>query len=226
MVDGDDDDGLEIVDDPIERPLASRYVTRFPETVALPVTLPLASRNVMRSPCRIEEPALRPLESLKSERFDPLAMEECHCWIGNSDEGFEFDCFEVDWPSDCSAPRAVSAMNSVRKVRAIMRTIVSGWREIERIASGKRCLAKASLRQNRQHVGWQVSRRLHTILTDCRERFKPFGLTHRNCYPNRIDFPLLDPFRRLGRSRRGTRSSGVGIGLRQTYGEIARNYPF
>jgi len=72
---------------------------------------------------------LRPLESLKSERFAPLAMEECHCWIGNSEEGFEVDCFEVDWPNDCSAPKKVNAMSSVREVRASMRKMGSVWRE-------------------------------------------------------------------------------------------------
>jgi hypothetical protein len=44
-------------------------------------------------------------------------MEECHCWIGNSGEGFEVDCFEVDcfevdWPNDCPAPKKVNAMSS------------------------------------------------------------------------------------------------------------------
>ena len=77
---------------------------------------------------------LRPLESLKSERFAPLAMEECHCWIGNSGEGFEVDCFEVDcfevdWPNDCPAPKKVNAMSSVREVRASMRKMGSVWRE-------------------------------------------------------------------------------------------------
>ena len=88
---------------------------------------------------------LRPLESLKSERFAPLAMEECHCWIGNSEEGFEVDCFEVDcfevdcfevdWPNDCSAPKKVNAMSSVREVRASMRKMGSVWREGRKTAA-------------------------------------------------------------------------------------------
>lgn len=88
----------------------------------------------MRSPCRTDEPVLRPLASLKSERFAPLAMDECHSWIGNAEDGFEVDgfdveCLDVDWPSDCCEWRIEDATMSVRIVRASMRGTASDWRE-------------------------------------------------------------------------------------------------